>query len=116
MLSRKFYKLLVEVASRRDLRATDKLLLAVLADRISQNGCCCPGMRSLAKDAGLRVATIVESLARLEQHGDIVVERQGSGRKNRYRLADRSATKSVTVEKRVQAENRGLRKLMEVVA
>ena len=92
----KFYKLGRTLAARRDLRPTDKLIMAVLADRIGGNGTCWPGLRSLARDTGLRIATVHGSLTRLELVGDIVIIRQGSGKTNHYKVIDKSVTETGT--------------------
>jgi len=101
----KFYKLGQSLAARRDLLAADKLVLAVVIDRIGNNGHCWPGIRCLSRDTGLHTGTIVKSLVRLEGAGEIVIERQGSGRSNRYALADGSARKLRTLESEKRAQD-----------
>jgi DNA-binding MarR family transcriptional regulator len=82
-----FYKLPKDVAGRRDLTAAAKVVLAILIDRIGQNDCCWPGIRLLAKDAGLSTPAVTRAIANLEAKGVVQIERQSNGRSNRYRLA-----------------------------
>ena len=95
----KFYKLGRTLAARRDLRPTDKLIMAVLADRIGGNGTCWPGLRSLARDTGLTRPTILQSISRLERTGMLAVQRRGSGRKNSYNLLVESGKETIPVAK-----------------
>jgi hypothetical protein len=75
------------IAKRRDLPPAAKLLAGVLAYRSGRNSSCWPGVRSLARDSGLSVEGAIQALRRLETAGFLQVERQGSGKANRYRLA-----------------------------
>jgi DNA-binding MarR family transcriptional regulator len=99
MSSQKFYKLPVEIAARKDLTPASKIVLAVLADRIGDNGFCWPGVRTLAKDVGLSVTGVLGCLSFLEDKGIIEVERRGNGRSNRYRLTIDSAQQSCALKK-----------------
>jgi DNA-binding transcriptional regulator YhcF (GntR family) len=95
----KFYKLPVEIASRRDLPAGAKIILAVIADRIGENDSCWPGLRRLGKDAGLSVATVRQSIQKLQVKTLLEVTRQGKGKVNVYSLAKESVQESNTVSK-----------------
>jgi len=82
----RFYKLPVEIAARKDLTPASKVVWAVLANRIGDNGFCWAGVRSIARDAGVDVSTVLESIRKLEDAGRLRVERRGSGRANHYSL------------------------------
>ncbi|HLB73126.1 MAG TPA: helix-turn-helix domain-containing protein [Sedimentisphaerales bacterium] len=97
-MSERFFKLFAGLASRRDLRATDKVVLSVLRHRVGKNGACWPGVRSLAKDTGLSRPTVLDSICRLEKKEEIKVSRRGSGRKNYYLLITESGQKTLPVQ------------------
>jgi hypothetical protein len=90
----KFYKLPVMLLRRRDLNGTDKLILAIIMDRIGKNGRCWPGIKCLAADAGVSRKTVIESVRRLEQAGDIIIENKGQGSRNYYHLARKSCVET----------------------
>ncbi len=81
-----FYKLPKTLAARRDLSPIDKLIYAVIADRIGANDHCWPGVRRLAADVGCHRATVSQAVGRLEAAGLVTVEHGCLGRTNRYRL------------------------------
>ena len=93
----KFYKLSTQLAERRDLRPSDKIVLAILTDRIGKNGKCWPGVRCLAKDSGLNKDTVRDSLERLRVSGALTIEDRGRGRSRYYRIPDESVRESRTV-------------------
>jgi len=84
----RFYKLPKDVAGRRDLPASAKIVLAVLIDRIGQNDCCWPGIRCLAKDSGLDKDTVINSIKCLKSKGLIEVKVGKLGESNRYRAPE----------------------------
>ena len=86
-----FYKLPIEIASRRDLPGNAKIVAAVLIDRIGRNDSCWPGVRTIAKDTGLSIQAVIDSVHRLEIKQIFQVNRQGSGKANRYFLNSKSA-------------------------
>jgi len=86
----RFYKLPADLAVRRDLKATDKVVFAAISDRIGKNGYCWPGVRTIAVDSGLTKNGVLKSLKRLEQAGLLAVERRGNGRCNHYRKTETS--------------------------
>ena len=87
----KFYKLPMELVSRADLQASDKLVYAVLESRIGSNGKCWPGLGTLAKDTGLGRRTVLRAIQRMEKFKLISVDRQGRGRVNFYRTSVKMA-------------------------
>jgi DNA-binding transcriptional ArsR family regulator len=93
----RFFKLPATLAGRSDLPAGTKIVFAVIADRIGGNGICWPGVRRLAKDCGMSDKAVLANVARLEAAGLVAVERRGSGRSNRYRLASESAPESTAL-------------------
>ena len=101
----KFYKLLSDIASRRDLPAGAKIILAVIADRIGKNDSCWPGSRTLANDTGLSRLTVLEGIKKLETKGIIQVERQPNGKVNHYRLATKSGKETIPVKKLYRSRN-----------
>lgn len=108
MSAGRFYKLWADVASRRDIPPAAKVLSSVLEDRMGKNGCCWPGVRTLAKDCGVNESTISEAVSRLEEVGMLIVERRVRGAcrsTNIYRLAPKSAWKIPTPRKPKRTEN-----------
>lgn len=108
-MSSQFYKLPVELAARRDLTAASKILWAMLADRIGDNGFCWPGVRKIAGDVGQDVSAVLRGIQKLESAGLLQVERQRSGRANHYRLTNKSAgeTQALAKRERSQSANSG---------
>ena len=84
----RFYKMLQDMAARTDLKATDKLIYAVISNYRNENGQAWPGMRILAKDTGCSVNTVERSVKRLEEVGLLVVKRRESGKTNVYRTSE----------------------------
>ena len=101
----KFYKLPIDIASRRDLPAGTKIILAVIADRIGENDSCWPGSRTLANDTGLSRLTVLEGIKKLETKGIIQVERQPNGKVNHYRLVTKSGKETIPVKKLYRYRN-----------
>lgn len=101
----KFYKLPVDIASRRDLPAGTKIILAVIVDRIGENNSCWPGSRTLANDTGLSRLTVLEGIKKLETKGIIQVERQPNGKVNHYRLVTKSGKETIPVKKLYRLRN-----------
>ena len=95
----RFYKLPVEIAKRRDLPAGAKVVFAVVADRIGHNSCSWPGVRTIAKDAGMSVSGVLKAVRQLEGGNALQVERRGSGKANRYRLPVQTVTQSAAPHK-----------------
>jgi DNA-binding MarR family transcriptional regulator len=85
----KFYKLPCRLAQCRELNGNDKIILAILADRIGQHETCWPGQRTLAKDAGFRSDTAGACTSRLEKTRYIEIEKRGNGRRQYYRLTEK---------------------------
>jgi len=82
------------ILNRRDLTPADKLVFAVVADRIGENGRCWPGVRRLAADCGLGTGTAAAAVKRLEAAGLIHREPgRGQGTTN-YRLARSESERS----------------------
>ncbi len=82
----KFYKLLASIASRKDITGNAKVLLSVIANRIGRNGDCWPGVRTLAKDTGLSVDTVISCVRKLEKARLLIVTSNGKGRSNFYSI------------------------------
>lgn len=61
-----FYKLPKDLAARKDLKASDKIVFAVIRDYQGENEICWPGVRTLSRATGLAVSSIVECVRRLE--------------------------------------------------
>jgi len=95
----KFYKLLSDIASRRDLTAGAKLVWAVVADHIGKNDSCWPGVRKIAADSGLSVSGVIKAVRQLESKALLQVDRRGIGRSNHYYLGNESALQSATLIK-----------------
>jgi hypothetical protein len=81
----KFYKLPQELAARKNLKASDKIVYAVIMDHMSVNNKCFPGKRRIMERAGLSGQTVCDSIKRLETAGAMEVVRCGTGKKNHYK-------------------------------
>ena len=103
----RFCKLRIDLAKRQDLTSTDKVILAIIEDRIGQNGACWPGIRKLARDAGVHESTVLASIQRLQKSGDLLVKKRGSGRSNLYSLGPKSGGKTQALGKSKRSENAG---------
>ena len=100
-----FYKLNQELAARKDLNGSDKVLFAVIADRVGKNGKCWPGTRKLAENTGLNRETVIKATKRLESAGLLIVERRKNGQGNHYRTSLESGRKTQPVGKPNRSEN-----------
>jgi hypothetical protein len=106
MTESRFFKLPANLAAQKDLPSGAKVIWAVLANRIGGNGFCWAGVRSIARDAGVDVSTVLESIRKLEDAGRLRVERRGSGRANHYSLtASESAGEIQALGKSKRSEN-----------
>lgn len=78
------------VFKNSDATGHDRLVLLALADEANDDGAnCYPSIRRLAEKVRCHTKTVVESIKRLEDAGEVVVtrpERQGRGHFNRYVL------------------------------
>lgn len=81
-----FYKLPQDVTADKKLSSTSKILLAVIKDRIGDNGTCWPSIRRLAQDVGCNPDTISKAILQLERYGYMAVDRPGIKKVNRYSL------------------------------
>lgn len=82
----RFYKLPHSITAREDLKASDKLLFAVICDFIGPNTAGWPGKNCLMRRTGLSGKTVCDSIRKLEAVGLLKVERGGRGRSNFYRI------------------------------
>ena len=73
-----FYKMGKELAARRDLRPSDKLVFAVIVDFRGN-----PGKRFLANATGLSGQAVCDAIKRLERSGVLIVSR-ATGKRNHY--------------------------------
>ena len=96
-MTERFHKLSAELASRRDLGSTEKILLAIITNRIGKNGLCWPSVRRLARDAGIDKATVLRAVATLQKTGDLIVENHGQGKSQAYRLPSLTVREMRTV-------------------
>ena len=80
----KFYKLPHDLAVRKDLMASDKIVFAIILDHQGSNDKCWPGIRTLARKTGLSTVTVVDCVKRLEAAGFFNVDRRGNGKSNHY--------------------------------
>lgn len=63
------------------------LLMLALADHADDTGKCWPGMSSLAKKTRMGRRNVVKLMERIEQSGEVVVEKRGNqSASNRYRI------------------------------
>ncbi|MDD4888704.1 MAG: helix-turn-helix domain-containing protein [Phycisphaerae bacterium] len=102
----RFYKLSADLAAARRTPPAGKIVFAILADRIGRNADCWPGVRTIASDSGLSVATVIRNLEWLATAKMLTIERPGNGRSNHYRLTGRSAPESEALRKVERSTNR----------
>jgi DNA-binding transcriptional regulator YhcF (GntR family) len=87
-MSKRFYKFPHDLAVRKDLKASDKIVFAIILDHIGNNDKCWPGIRTLAKKAGLTTVTVVDCIKRLESAGLLNVDRRGNGKSSHYTISE----------------------------
>ena len=90
MTGERFYKLSMALASRSDLTGNDKIVLAIITNHIGGNSKGWPGTRTLARESGLNRETVGVCINRLEDGGDLIVDRRGNGKGHHYTLPDKS--------------------------
>jgi hypothetical protein len=96
----RFYKLPVKLAARRDVASGAKIVVAVIMNRFGKNDHCWPGLRTIARDAGLSKFGAIKAIRQAEAKHVLKVERQGPGRRNRYCLPEmESGQLSIPVNK-----------------
>ncbi|ARN56221.1 helix-turn-helix domain-containing protein [Sedimentisphaera salicampi] len=95
-----FFKLDADTAARKDLRASDKIILAIIQNYENQ-GEAWPGRRKLQEKSGLAAGTVCSSINRLESAGLLEVQQQGIGKSNIYK----TCPKTRPVGKSDQSEN-----------
>ena len=83
-MKNQFYKLPVEIARRKDLQSSDKIVFTMILDHQGGNVKARPGIQTLMMEAGLSRQTVCDSIRRLEAAGFLSVERRGNGRSNFY--------------------------------
>jgi len=81
-----WWKLPAEVARRRDLTQTAKVVYAFLADCGRRGVCPAPGWRQVARAVGVEESTAGAALQRLEEAGLVVITRRGLRRSVVYQL------------------------------
>ena len=86
-MSQKFYKLSQDIAARKDLLPSDKIVLTIITDYKRDNEYCWPGIKTIMNRTGLSKQTVLDSIKRLESSGDLVVIRRGKGKSNHYKTS-----------------------------
>jgi len=99
-----FYALPKSLAVRRDLQASDKIVVSVIRDYQDKNSTGWPGIRTLSQDTGLASSTVVESIKRLEAKHILKVERRGNGKSSHYSVS-KSVLESSTLKEAKRTEN-----------
>lgn len=79
-------RVMAAFVQRRDLSPAAKWLLVSIADRLGDNGHCWPSVRTMAKDIGVSVGTVLRASDQLETIGLLEIERRGNGRGHHYRV------------------------------
>lgn len=100
-----FYKLPQDLAARKDLTGSDKVLYAVIITRMGSNGRSWPGIKALMRDCGLCRDTVLKSIRRLEAAGILAVNRRGIGKVNHYTESFESGLEIRPVRKSDRSEN-----------
>lgn len=108
-MSELFYKLPQDIAARKDLRASDKIVFAVIVDCLGKNDKCWPGKLTLMQKTGLSGQTVCDAIGRLETAGVLQVDRRGKGKSNHYQtspeIRPESSPESRPVQKVDQSKN-----------
>lgn len=84
-----FWKLPADVAGRRDISPSSKVVYAYLYDRQGGNGTAWPALRRGAVDCGCAVSTIQAAIVELREAGLLQIESAGANhgrRTNRYQV------------------------------
>lgn len=84
-MSYKFFKLPQDLAARKELLPSDKVVFAVIHDHLGNNEHSWPGKRTLIRKTGLAGQTVLDCIGRLEAAGFLEVKRRGNGRSNHYK-------------------------------
>jgi hypothetical protein len=93
-----FYKLPADIAQRKDLTGNEKIVYSIITGRIRENGKSWPGLRLIAKDAGITKPTVIEAISKLRAAGLIEVENRGNGRCNHYMISQKSGQEPLPVK------------------
>lgn len=83
----KFYKLPQELTANKELKASDKIIFAVILDHMGGKSYCWPGTQRLMSKTGLSRQTVINSIKQLEKAELLIVNRQGNGKVNRYKTS-----------------------------
>lgn len=94
-----FYKLPQDIAARRDLLPSDKLVFAVVNDCFNGKAVCWPGKRYLMERTGLADKTVCDSIERLHKAGVLVVDRRGNGKSHHYKLPIETGSETKPVQR-----------------
>jgi hypothetical protein len=87
-MSKRFYKFPHDIAIRKDLNASDKIIFAVISDCQGDNDKCWPGIRTLAQRTGMTSVTVIDCIKRLESAHLLNVERRGNGKSSHYAISE----------------------------
>jgi len=96
----RFLKLPITVACRTDIGAVAKLLYASISDRVGIHGRAWPSIRRLAVDTGVGINAVLRGLRELMAADLLIVDRQGPGRSNVYRLGGAAETEALPFRER----------------
>ena len=80
----RFVKLPTTILADPALMPADKILYAVIRDRLNHNRDGFPSVGRLAALTGLSRWTVQRGITRLESRGRIAVERRGNGKRHHY--------------------------------
>lgn len=86
-MSLEFYKMPKDIAARKDLQASDKLVYAVILNSIGDKGYSWIGKIKIVEYTGLAGQTVLDSIKRLELAGLLIVDRRGIGKSNYYQTS-----------------------------
>ena len=95
-----FCKLPHWLLARSDIGSSAKLIWAYLSDRQGNNGHSWPGQRRIAMDLGIDRKVVIRGVAEVEAAGLLTVERDISGKRNRYRIGTGTESPPVPKEDR----------------
>lgn len=95
-MKRGIYRLSAKLAGRRDLPATAKIIIAMLAWRIGHKRHEWVGIREIAERVGVRFGAALDNIIRLEDAGLLEVQRGKGGKANLYSLPNDSVPENGT--------------------
>jgi len=87
------------IRNQLNISPCEKLVLAILADKIDHKGFCYPSIPFLAKISGMVIRSVIRSVNSLAKEGFIIVTKN-SGKRNRYTIDEKVLDKRIELVKK----------------